>query len=177
MRRLWTLAEVLAEQIRRQAALAVRSKPGTGAGHAAHYVDVQSMAEALGASVYAAFIRLHGLRGWTSVLLQWRRGRHGWIVQTEMGLRTGLPDVYAMSNALEFSLAQLATQASGTLLTTQLPLGCDEWTDADVLVGHQSVTAVIEAGRSVGTGSSPTREVGPSTGSASFGSPHALCAY
>jgi Zn-dependent peptidase ImmA (M78 family) len=141
-----------------------------------HLLRTRYVAAETSTSLSAAFIRLHGLRSWTSVLLQWRRGRRGWLVQTEMGLGAAFPDVCAPSNALELSLAQLATLARGTLVTTQLPLGGDEWIDADVLIGQQSVTAVIEAGRSVGSYSSAPRKVAP-IADAFCGSPRTAHAY
>lgn len=127
------------------------ARADVGDGHCARTLRVASASQT---SLAAAFVRLHGLEGWSSTLYHWTRGRRGWFVQTEAGLdhRGGRP--VRFGEVLPSWLSQMATfQSSSEVQQVSLPVAGwsrDRWIAGTALIGTSTVTAVIDP-------ASPTR--------------------
>lgn len=138
-----------------------RARATVGDGHCARTLRVASASKT---SLAAAFVRLHDLRGWNSVLYHWTLGRRGWFVQTEGGLDHRVVRPLQFGEALPARLSQMASHQSGPdVQQVWLPVAgwrAERWIAGAALIGSSAITAVIDP-------ASPTRAHPPVDGASS----------
>lgn len=121
------------------------ARAAEGDGHCARTLRVAAASQT---SLAAAFVRLHDLRGWNTVLYHWILGRRGWFVQTEGGLDHRDVRPLRFGEALPAWLSEMAAHKSGPYVQqVWLPVfgwRADRWIAGAALIGSSTVTAVID---------------------------------